>query len=115
MLDPAQEPEKFAVLRRARRLWAISPVHGDMARLRALHAFIEPQFAPGDRIVYLGGYLGRGPEVAGTIDELISFRRQILSRPRMFAWPCSRKSSRIGTAPGPICWMAASMAVSIQA
>jgi hypothetical protein len=86
MQDPTQEPEKFAVLRRARRIWAISPVHGDMMRLRALHAFIEPQFEPGDRIVYLGGYLGRGPEVAGTIDELIAFRRQIIGRPGMFAY-----------------------------
>ena len=60
MQDAApQEPEKFAVLRRARRVWAISPVHGDMIRLRALHAYVEPLFEPGDRIVYLGGYLGR--------------------------------------------------------
>ena len=51
MLDAAQEPEKFAVLRKPQRIWAVSPVHGDMARLRALHAFIEPQFAPGDRLV----------------------------------------------------------------
>ncbi len=74
------------MLRRARRVWAISPVHGDMTRLRALHAFVEPLFEPGDRIVYLGGYLGRGPEVAGTVDELIAFRRQIIARPGMFAY-----------------------------
>src|ERR1700754_2688082 len=86
MQDPAQEPEKFAVLRRSRRVWALSPVHGDMPRLRALHAHIEPLFDSGDRIVYLGGYLGRGPEVAGTIDELIAFRRNILARPRIFAY-----------------------------
>jgi hypothetical protein len=86
MLDAAQEPEKFAVLRKPHRIWAVSPVHGDMARLRALHAFIQPQFESGDRLVYLGGFLGRGPDVAGTIDELISFRRQIIARPRMFAY-----------------------------
>jgi hypothetical protein len=86
MQDPAQEPEKFAVLRRARRVWAISPVHGDMTRLRALHAYIEPLFESGDRIVYLGGYLGRGPEVAGTVDELIAFRRHVIARPGLFAY-----------------------------
>ncbi|HEY3144746.1 MAG TPA: hypothetical protein VGJ75_00275, partial [Dongiaceae bacterium] len=78
------EPEKFAVLRAARRIWAISPVHGDMARLRALHDYIAEQFRDGDRLVYLGGMLGRGGDVAGVMDEIVGFRRQILARPRMF-------------------------------
>ncbi len=48
-----------------------------MARLRALHAYIDEQFrSDGDRIVYLGGFLGRGPDVTGTMDEMITFRRQ---------------------------------------
>lgn len=79
-----QEREKFAVLKRAARIWAVSPVHGDLPRLRALHAYVNEQFAEGDRLVYLGGFLGRGAEVTGVVDELIAFRRQILARPRMF-------------------------------
>jgi serine/threonine protein phosphatase 1 len=78
------EPEKFAVLRAARRIWAISPVHGDAGRLRALHSYVAERFQDGDRLVYLGGMLGRGSDVAGVTDELVSFRRQILARPRMF-------------------------------
>ncbi|HJR23139.1 MAG TPA: hypothetical protein VJ822_16015, partial [Dongiaceae bacterium] len=78
------EQEKFAVLRAARRIWAISPVHGDMVRLRALHGYVAGQFEDGDRLIYLGGMLGRGSDVEGVIDELVSFRRQILARPRMF-------------------------------
>jgi serine/threonine protein phosphatase 1 len=79
------EREKFAILKKAGRVWAISPVHGDMARLRALHAYIEECFTPAtDRLVYLGGFLGRGPDVAGTVDEMITFRRNILARPYMF-------------------------------
>ena len=79
-----QERDKFAVLKRTGRVWAVSPVHGDLPRLRALHAYIGEQFSAGDRIVYLGGFLGRGLEVAGVADELIAFRRQILARPNMF-------------------------------
>ena len=79
-----QERDKFAVLKRADRVWAVSPVHGDLPRLRTLHAYIDEQFAPGDRLVYLGGFLGRGPEVAGVVDELIAFRRRILARRNMF-------------------------------
>ena len=68
MLDAAQEPEKFAVLHRPGRIWAISPVHGDMTRLRALHAYIEPLFDPGAErygdMVEFGGLLGRAPVMA---------------------------------------------------
>jgi len=79
-----QEREKFAVLKRSRRIWAISPVHGDMQRLRRIHAYIAERFQEGDRFVYLGGFLGRGADIVGTMDELLTFRRYILAQPRMF-------------------------------
>lgn len=79
------EREKFAILKKAGRIWAISPVHGDSARLAALHQYIGEQFEPAtDRLVYLGGFMGHGPDVAGTVDEIIRFRRDILARPFMF-------------------------------
>lgn len=78
------EREKFAILKKPGRIWAVSPVHGDLARLQALHAYIEEQFQITDRLVYLGGFLGRGPDVAGTVDELIGFRRRVLARRHMF-------------------------------
>lgn len=78
------EHEKFAVLRAARRIWAISPVHGDMPRLRAIQGYVAEQFRDGDRLIYLGGMLGRGSDVDGVVDELVSFRRKILARPNMF-------------------------------
>src|SRR5262249_11930448 len=68
----------------ARRIWAVSPVHGDLPRLEALHAHIDENFAEGDRLVYLGGFLGRGADVGGVVDALIAFRRAILARPNMF-------------------------------
>jgi serine/threonine protein phosphatase 1 len=78
------EREKFAVLRAARRIWALSPVHGDLPRLRALHGYLAERFQDGDRLVYLGGMLGRGNDVAGVVDELVSFRRQVLARRNVF-------------------------------
>lgn len=75
----------FATLRRARRVWAIASIHGEAARLASLHAQIERRFEPGDRLVYLGNMLGRGAQIRATVDELLRFRRNILSRPAMFA------------------------------
>lgn len=77
--------DKFAVLRRCRRVWAVAAIHGEAERLAALHAVLERRFAPGDRLVYLGNYLGRGPLVAAAVDELLAFRRALLARPGMFA------------------------------
>jgi serine/threonine protein phosphatase 1 len=80
------ESQKFAILKRARRIWAVGAIHGEAARLRALHDRLAERFqAPGDRIVYLGNYLGRGPDVGGTVDELLEFRRRVISIPGVFA------------------------------
>jgi len=50
-----------------------------------LHDLIGERFRRGDRIVYLGNYLGHGEAIAATIDELLDFRRRILAAPRGFA------------------------------
>ena len=71
----------FATLRAARRVWAVSALHGEAARLGALHQQIYPAFEPGDQLVYLGNYSGHGPMVRETIDELLLFRRAILALP----------------------------------
>lgn len=76
--------ERFAVLRRASRVWAVASVHGEAGRLTALHRVLADAFEEGDRLVYLGNYLG-GAEVIATLDELLSFRRELIARPRLFA------------------------------
>lgn len=68
----------------ARRVWAISAIHGEAERLAGLHAGLAARFQMGDRLVYLGNYLGRGAGVRATLDELIAFRRRIIAMPRMF-------------------------------
>jgi diadenosine tetraphosphatase ApaH/serine/threonine PP2A family protein phosphatase len=75
----------FARLRGARRVWAVAAVHGEARRLARLHDLIGERFAAGDRIVYLGNYLGHGEDVAATVDELLDFRRRVLGRPHGFA------------------------------
>ena len=80
------ESQKFAILRKVRRIWAVGAIHGEAARLAALHDRLSDRLVlPGDRIVYLGNYLGRGPDVAGTVEELLDFRRRALALPGIFA------------------------------
>ena len=74
--------DRFATLRKASRVWAISAVHGDVQRLRALHVQLKQAIKPGDRLVYLGNYLGWGQAVRETIDELLAFRCAFLARPQ---------------------------------
>jgi serine/threonine protein phosphatase 1 len=77
--------DKFARLRGARRIWAVAAIHGEAERLSRLHDQIAARFAEGDRIVYLGNYLGHGGAILATINELIDFRSRVLARPRGFA------------------------------
>ncbi len=79
------KPQRFARLRGARRVWAVSSIHGEARRLEALHQALGPRLLHGDRIVYLGNMVGRGIGVRDTLDELLLFRREVLALPLSFA------------------------------
>lgn len=76
---------KFAPLGRPRRVWTVAAIHGEAERLEQLHDHIYRQFRPGDRLVYLGNYFGQGPQPLETIEELLTFRRMVLSLPGVMA------------------------------
>jgi serine/threonine protein phosphatase 1 len=46
---------------------------------------VSDAFQEGDRIVYLGNYIGCGDAVLATIDELLDFRRRVLARQNGFS------------------------------
>ena len=84
-MTDATDPQRFTDLGRPRRVWAVAAIHGDAGRLAALHGAIRDAIRPGDRVVYLGNMLGRGPHVRATLDEILSFRREVIAAPGFFA------------------------------
>ncbi|MDA1132462.1 MAG: hypothetical protein O2905_04465 [Proteobacteria bacterium] len=72
---------RFAVLGGGRRVWAVGAIHGEAGRLRALHDALNERFEPGDRLVYLGNFLGHGVHVVAAENEMLRQRIAILSRP----------------------------------
>jgi hypothetical protein len=76
----------FAVLDRPRRIWAVAALNGELGPLVAVHDEIAARYAAGDRIVYLGNYLGPGPDGPAVLDELIAFRRLLLTAPGAEPW-----------------------------
>ena len=72
----------IATLRSGRRCWAVASIHGEADRLAVLHDELGRRLRTGDNLIYLGNFLGRGPAVADTVDELLVFRRALLARPR---------------------------------
>ncbi len=79
------DPQVYATLKNTRRVWAVGAVHGEVAKLRALHAELRGRLEPGDQLVYLGNVLGHGPDPAAAADEIIAYRREFLARPGTFA------------------------------
>jgi hypothetical protein len=77
--------ERFARLKRYRRVWAVAAIHGEATRLARLHDLVGARWQAGDRLVYLGNYLGRGAEIHAAIDEVLAFRRAIIGQPEGFA------------------------------
>ncbi len=74
---------RFTALGAPRHIWAVSTIHGDCDRLIQLHDGILERIQAGDRIVYLGNYTGFGSQSRAAVDELLTFRRLVLSIPGM--------------------------------
>ncbi|ABA87672.1 metallophosphoesterase, putative [Syntrophotalea carbinolica DSM 2380] len=58
------------------RLLAIGDIHGCHRALRSLLARLSPN--RGDRMVFLGDYIDRGPDPRGVIDTLLAVRRRVM-------------------------------------
>lgn len=76
---------KFAALGEPRRIWVIGSCHGEVEKLQVLHDEIGNLFQPGDRLVYLGNFIGIGEKVIETVNELLDFRRALLAMPGLLA------------------------------
>ena len=55
-------------------LYAIGDIHGELERLEILLDSLP--LTPGDRFVFLGDYIDRGPESRAVIDRLIALERE---------------------------------------
>lgn len=56
------------------RLIAVGDIHGCLESLRRLMKKVKPQV--GDRVVFLGDYVDRGPDSRGVIEFLIDFKNR---------------------------------------
>lgn len=81
---PPCDADIYARFLRPKRVWAVASIHGEAERLIALHARLAQHLDPGDRLVYLGNYLGAGTGSAATLDALVRFRRLFLARRNAF-------------------------------
>ncbi len=66
-------------LDKCKRIWAVPSIHAQIGQLQIIHDMIFDRFMPGDRIVYMGNYTGYAPHAVETVNEILSFRRCILS------------------------------------
>ena len=82
-MKPSEYKEKFGSISCAKRVWAVSSIHGELEPLMALHDELAKRWHHGDRLVYLGNYLGPGSDIKGVLDELLSFRINRLCLPGM--------------------------------
>lgn len=74
-----QQANYFASLIDAERVWVIGAIHSEANSLKSIHQKISLRYISGDKIVYLGNVIGVGKNVIETIDELLHFRKKIIS------------------------------------
>jgi len=56
-------------------LYAIGDIHGEIVKLEALLATLRP--GAGDRLVFLGDYVDRGPDACAVVERLIRLQREV--------------------------------------
>jgi len=78
------DSEKFGCINGARRIWALGAIHGEVALLQQLHRQILDNFRRGDKIVYLGNFFGPSATILETMDEMLMWRRRVMSLPAVF-------------------------------
>lgn len=81
MCNHSNTASKLTELGNPKVNWAISAMHGDTQRLQNLHDQMVEHIQPGDRIIYLGNYMGHSGSDASCIDEILAFRRYVLAMP----------------------------------
>ncbi len=61
-------------------IWAVSSPDGHVQRLNAIHEHIWREFKPGDKVIYLGNYLGNPdtPDNPDVIDSIILFSNALV-------------------------------------
>ena len=69
----------FVNLGNPKQIWAIPAIHSAAQDLACLHDNILKHIKPGDRVVYLGNYTGYGDNAIACINEILAFRRMVLS------------------------------------
>jgi serine/threonine protein phosphatase 1 len=62
----------------------VAAIHGESERLAGILEALPRRLGVGDKLVFLGNYVGYGPDVGGTLDRLIAFRRAFLALPGHF-------------------------------
>ena len=70
---------RFAKIIASKRIWAIPTIHGQLEQLSAIHDHIFKSFELGDKVIYMGNYTGYSKDSAHTIDEILGFRRSLLT------------------------------------
>lgn len=53
---------------------AIGDIHGELVKLDALLAQLDPRLKPDDLIVFIGDYIDRGPDSRGVIERVIELK-----------------------------------------
>lgn len=75
----ADSQNGFVNLGNPSQIWAIPAIHSAVEDLTLLHNNILQHIKPGDRVVYLGNYTGYGTDARTCVDEILTFRRMVLS------------------------------------
>ena len=70
----------FVEIKKTNKLWAVGSIHSNLKSFNSIKKFILNNFAPNDKLIFLGNIIGLGESSKETLSSVIELRFNLMSK-----------------------------------
>jgi len=70
----------FVEIKKTNKLWAVGSIHSNLKSFNSIKKFILNNFAPNDKLIFLGNIIGLGENSKETLSSVIELRFNLMSK-----------------------------------
>ena len=75
-----ENTSNFVEIKKTNKLWAVGSIHSNLKSFNSIKKFILNNFAPNDKLIFLGNIIGLGENSKETLDSVIELRFNLMSK-----------------------------------
>ncbi len=75
-----ENTSNFVEIKKTNKLWAVGSIHSNLKSFNSIKKFILNNFAPNDKLIFLGNIIGLGENSKETLNSVIELRFNLMSK-----------------------------------